>query len=268
MVNVSDMTTGRAQESGHWYAEDGSPAYEIRGANGLLRPVTLRDARKHALVPGVSSILAMEAKPQLTKWMIEQALMSALTLPRLDGESDDAFIIRAREDSKQQAKKAAARGTAIHAAIQGSFEGKPVASEDLPYVMPARNWIAQRYGLDGWMAEQSFASPRGYGGKSDLTHPTIPCVIDIKCKAFGPEKQAKELAWPEHAMQLSAYREGFGWPKADGANIFVSTQEPGLVVVREWDEDELATNWVAFRCLLKLWQIRKGYTPQLEKEAA
>lgn len=268
MLVSEHLKSGRPSEGGHYYTRDGSACYEIRGTNGVMRPVTLRDARKLNLVPGVSSILQMEAKPQLTNWMIDQALMAALTLPRLPDETDDLFIVRAKEDSKEQARKAAARGTAIHAAIQGSFEGRPNAAEDLPYVTPVHAWIAQRYGLQGWLAEQSFASPLGYGGKADLISNTVPCVIDIKCKDFGEEKQGKDLAWPEHAMQLAAYRSGFGHTKADCVNIFVSTRIPGLIRVREWDEDELVENFNAFYHLFHVWMIRKKYNPTFESKAA
>jgi hypothetical protein len=266
-VSAPEVTTGRAAEWGHWYGRDGAPAYEILGSTGI-RAVTLRDARKLGLVPGVSSILALEAKPMLVRWQVEQALMAALTLPRLPVETDEAFLERARDDSKEQAKKAAERGTHIHAAIQGSFENKPTAAEDLPFVEPARKWLAQRYGLEGWEAERSFASPMGYGGKSDLSHPKIPAVLDIKCKAFGPDKQAKDLAWPEHAMQLAAYTQGHRLAKADCLNVFVSTQVPGLVRVREWDADEITEAWDAFCCLLKLWQIRKHFNPAFTSKAA
>ena len=269
MVAVAEMTKGRASEGGHWYAQDGSAVYEVRGANGLLRSATLRDARKLNLLPGVSSILAMEAKPMLEAWKIQQALMSSMTLPRNPGEDDDTFIERARADSQEQAKKARERGTQIHAAIQGAFEGMPVTAEDLPYVEPVRAWLAQRYGLDGWSAESSFASPLGYGGKSDLLHLGLEVVADIKAKDFGEDKEAKDLAWPEHAMQLAAYRHGHGIPGAHCFNIFVSTRVPGLVRVREWDPDELTENWSAFCCLLQLWQIRKKYNPAFaSKEAA
>lgn len=261
-------TTGRASESQHWYTPSGEPAYDIRGANGAMRPVTLRDARKLGLYPGVSAILSMEAKPQLTNWLIEQALLAALTLPRIDGESHDALLQRARTDSQEQARKARERGTALHTAIQGSFEGAPTAAEDIPYVESVRAWLAQRYGLSGWQSERSFAHPLGFGGKADLIHDGIPVVIDLKCKDFGEEKEAKDLAWPEHAMQLAAYREGFSLPKADCVNVFVSTRVPGLVRVREWDENEIADNWHAFRCLLTLWQIRKTYHPHLKRDAA
>lgn len=268
MATTTEMLGGRPSEGGHFYHQDGRPCYEVVGTNGLKRPATLRDARKLNLVPGVSSILAMEAKPNLVNWQIEQALMSALTLPRLASETDDEFIVRAREDSKEQARKAAARGTAIHAAIQGSFEGKPTAAEDLPYVAGVHAWIEQRYGLHGWLAEQSFASPLGYGGKGDLVHHGIPCVADIKCKDFGEDKQGKDLAWPEHAMQLAAYRAGFNHPRADCLNIFVSTRIPGLIRVREWDEEEIIENFNAFYHLFHVWMIRKKYNPNFESKAA
>ena len=267
MVATSKMLPPRPSEGGHWYTLGGEPCYEVLGKNGM-RAATLRDARIMKLVPGVSSILALEAKPMLEAWKINQALMSALTLPRNPGESDDDFIERARADSNEQARKARDRGIAIHAALQGSFEGKPVTAEDLPYVTPVRAWLAQRYGLDGHVAEQSFASPMGYGGKADLSNISIPLVIDFKVKEFDENKSAKELAWPEHCMQLAAYRAGLAIPTADCANIFVSSKVPGLIQVREWDEEELTSNWEAFKCLLRLWQLRKSYIPTFNAEAA
>lgn len=271
MVKVSQMvevSSGRASESGHWYDRNGQPCYEVRAANGQMRPATLRDARKFGWVPGVSSICQMEHKPALVRWQIEQALMSALTLPRLEGEDDGAFLARAREDSQQQAKKAAERGTAIHAALQGYFEGQPCAAEYLPFVMPVRDYLAQRFGECEWVAESSFAHPLGYGGKCDLRDLRGLANVDFKCKDFGPEKPARELAWPEHCMQLVAYADGFGTPDATCVNIFVSTRVPGLVVTREWDPQEISENREAFRCLLRLWQLRRGYDSSFQVEQA
>lgn len=234
--------------------------YEIRSAKGDMRPVTLRDARKYGWVPGFSAIAAMEHKPQLERWKIDQALMAALTLPRLPGESDDAFIQRAREDSGEQARKAAERGTNIHAAIQGYFEDAPVAAEMLPFVSPVRDWLYKRFGSGYWIAERSFSHSLGYGGKSDLVRTIeIEVVVDFKCKDFGEEKTIKELAFPEHCMQLSSYAQGFGMTQPNCVNIFISTRKPGLIQVREWDNSEIATAWEAFQCLLKLWKIRRGY---------
>lgn len=262
-----ETTTGRASESGHFYGRDGSPVYEIRGTNGLMRPATLRDARKLGLVPGVSTILAMEAKPMLVRWQIEQALMAAITLPRRADESDDAFILRAREDAQAQAAKARDRGTEIHALVQGSFEGQKYPKEVAPFIDPIRGWISQRFGLEGWRAEHSFAHPSGYGGKSDLMNPR-GIVLDIKCKEFDQTKAAKDLAWPEHAMQLAAYADGFGFSKPDCANVFISTSVPGLIQVREWDTSEIDEAREAFGLLLRLYKIRKKYDPSFTTQEA
>ena len=61
----AEIFTGLASQSGHWYLPDGAPAYEIRGTNGKVRPVTLRDARKLNLLPSVTTIMQCAAKPQL-----------------------------------------------------------------------------------------------------------------------------------------------------------------------------------------------------------
>jgi hypothetical protein len=260
--------TPRPSEHGHWYDRAGKPVYEVRGKNGQLRAPTLRDAREMGLVPGVSSILSLEAKPMLERWKIEQALMSAITLPRLPEESDDAFILRAQEDSQQQAKKAAARGTEIHALVQGVFEGQSYPLECAPFVKPTMSWIAQRYGLEDWHAEKSFASVAGYGGKSDLTSPTRLAVVDLKCKEFGEDKQAKDLAYPEHCMQLVAYGDGFGFREFDCLNVFISTSVPGLIRVREWDDWEIEEAREAFGLLLRLWKLRRRYDGAFTKEIA
>src|SRR5436190_23373532 len=46
---------------------------------------TLRDARKLGLLPSVTNILGVITKPELTAWLQEQAVLAALTLPRLEG---------------------------------------------------------------------------------------------------------------------------------------------------------------------------------------
>lgn len=103
----------------HWYdIATGAPRYQVPNkSTGGMRDTTLRDARQLGLVPSVTTILQEANKPALINWMIDQALMAALTLPRNEGESLDDFIGRAKEDSKQQAINAAARGTEIHNAL-------------------------------------------------------------------------------------------------------------------------------------------------------
>src|SRR5210317_2569833 len=88
-------------ESGHWYTQEGEPMYTIIGANGKERNTTLRDAKKENLVPSVTTILGMIAKPSLENWKINQALNSALTLEKNESETLEEFAYRCKQDSKR-----------------------------------------------------------------------------------------------------------------------------------------------------------------------
>ena len=251
----------RAAESQHWYTTSGAPAYEIKGTNGEYRPCTLRDARKLNLVPSVTSIIRCAAAPGLELWKIQQAILAALTLPRGKDENEKAWLDRVMEDSREQAKKAAERGTQIHAAIQGHYEGVPPGPEHWEHVKATARAIEEHFGKQQWVAEKSFAHPLGFGGKADL-HCKL-AVVDVKSKEF--REDAKRLAWDEHCIQAAAYRVGLRIPLARGANAFVSTVKPGLVLIHEWKQDELELGWEMFRGLLHYWKAKNRYTPQFNE---
>jgi len=259
------ITIPRPAESGHWYTIDGLPCYEVKAKDGNLRPTTLRDARKLNLVPSVTTISKCAAAPGLENWKAQQVLLAALTLPKIEGEAEDAYIRRIMDDSRETARKAAERGTAIHAAIQGHYEGIPPHEDYWPHVKATADLIAANFGNHAWKAEESFAHPAGFGGKCDLSGQDL--VIDFKTKEFGPD-DAKRLAWDEHAMQLAAYRVGLGMPDAKCANVFISTTHPGHVALHVWAEDELLKGWQCFLALLTYWQARNGYMPVFDKAAA
>ena len=104
----------RAAESVHWYKQDGGPQYTVKAKDGSDRPTTLRDARKMDLVPSVSTVLKIAAKPGLEQWKLEQMLLAALTLPKAPDEPEKAYIARIVADSKETGKQAAEAGTRIH----------------------------------------------------------------------------------------------------------------------------------------------------------
>lgn len=253
-----------AAESMHWYARDGAPMYEVEGKSGK-RATTLRDARKFGFVPSVTTIIKSASAPALELWKAKQVMLAALTLPRNPDESDDSFCARVMQDSKEQARKAAARGTSIHAAIQGHYENEPPDEHLWQYVKGTVAVIAANCTPTVWRAEQSFAHPLGFGGKCDLH--AEEWVIDFKTKEFGPDDELK--TWDEHAMQLAAYRNGLDCnPDAECAIVYVSTTNPGVTRLLRIDEDELLRGWSMFVGLLSYWQAKAGYFPAEWKAAA
>lgn len=259
---MTDQKIGRPAEGGYWYDRHGNQVYELRGANGKMRAPTLRDARQLGLLPGVSSILRGAAAPGLERWKQQQVLLAALTLTRQEGETEDAWLDRILDDSKQQAIKAAERGKRIHAVIQNHYQGAAPTEDYWPYVKGVADEVGSFFGQPEWKAEGAFVSRLGYGGKIDLTAPGI--VLDFKTKEFKLDARSrvdKELAWDDHLIQLCGYAIGlYGEDsKARLANVFVSVTQPGLVYVKEWTPDEIARGKNMFLCLLAYWKAKSRY---------
>jgi len=102
------------------------------------------------------------------------------------------------------------------------------------------------------VSHEAMSQPTRIKGKSSSIR-----VIDFKTKEFTDPKKVE--AYDEHLMQLAAYRIGLNLPKARCANVFVSVTEPGLVVVKEWEQEELERGWVMFESLLNYWQAKNKH---------
>ena len=255
-----------AAESLHWYDRAGNPAYTVKAKDGSDRPATLRDARKLNLVPSVTSVIRCASAPGLERWKVQQAILAALTLPKVEGEDEGAYLSRILRDSQEQARKAAARGTDIHAAIQGFYQDETPREDYRKHVNAAvctvNSWHDSPLGR--WTAERSFSHALGFGGKVDLS-----CgngVVDFKTKEFDTTADLK--TWDEHAMQLAAYRHGLGLEKARCAIVYVSTTVPGLAKLIEIPEEELQRGWTCFYSLLHFWQAKNSYRSAFERLAA
>jgi hypothetical protein len=209
-----------------------------------------------SLVPSVTTILNVAAKPGLERWKQEQLLLAALTLPRAPDEDEKSFIDRVVVDSKEQGKKAAERGTRIHEAVESFYNGIMLA-EMVDYQVGVYREIEEAYNVTHFEPEKAFAHELGFGGKVDLHSKEANLVLDIKSKEFTDPKKVD--AYDEHMMQLAAYRVGLGLPTAVCANVFVSATQPGLVVIKEWSQEDLARGWEMFQSLLKFWQIKNQH---------
>lgn len=255
---MSDFATA----GGHWYRLDnGEPCYTIVGKNGKERPTTLRDARALALVPSVTGIIRCAAAPQLEKWKRNQLLLSALTLPRIDGETEEAWLARVEQDWQEEGRAAADRGTQIHAAIEQHFRGEIPDEEMFPYVMSAKDAILAHCGEQAWSSERSFAHFDGYGGKTDLH--SQEWVIDVKTK----DPPFPDKLYDEHLMQLAAYRRGLNVQNARCAILYVGRYEPTATLV-EAPPEAIERGAAMFSAMLGYWQAKNSYAPVALRVAA
>lgn len=267
---VSAPTGGKRaqQDSGHWYTTAGAPAYEQRTGNGGVRPTDLRDARKYGLVPSVTTVLSVLAKPALTTWLVDQGIMAALTLPRIDGESERAFLDRVRADSKAQAIAAAEEGTRIHDALESALKRESFPEKYQPHVAAVERELQRLFPeVRDWVAEASFAHPLGFGGKVDLHSPSTGIVCDYKGKD-GDFSDGKKLAFDQH-YQLAAYNRGLGLRPNVCANLFVSRTHAGCVASHVWSQADVDHGWAVFDSCLEVWKHLKKFDPAfIASEAA
>lgn len=275
----------------HWYDKDGNPKYTIKGVNGKIRPTTLRDARKLNLVPSVTTIMSVEDKPGLLTWKQQQLLKACIADPFDEEMYDEDFWKRkVITESELIGKSAADKGTIIHDALESwiktetyknieNFSGDYSLSD---FVDPVAEFLIERFmGVD-WVAEASFASSLGFGGKIDLhSRPTKdrrPIVLDYKTKDTDDRK--KLVAYDQHHMQTAAYAKGleeigafvipgeeqeteqisYNAEAAERYNLFISTHVPGMYELTE--STDFQREFGMFSNLLQFWQLKNNYVPE------
>jgi hypothetical protein len=264
---------------GHYYQPDGTAAH-FMGSGGS--PTTLREARKHGLVPSVTEVLGILAKRQLEEWKRKQTFLAAIRLP----DEDRARLLRMSErveadeapepsdgawfkavwrqverEASRIAQDAAAEGQAIHEAIEASFASKPYPSRFRPHVSAVHQTLSDNFGgVPDWEVECSFAHSSGFGGKMDIRSRSLCVIGDHKGVAVAPDEE-KKLDYDQH-WQLGGYAEGIDMPEScRGFNLFISRTHPGHVRFHEWAPEKMAQGREVFRCALKTWQAIKGFRP-------
>jgi hypothetical protein len=248
-------------ESGHWYTQEGDPMYTVIGANGKERNTTLRDAKKDKLVPSVTTVLGMIAKPSLENWKINQALNSAMTLEKDVLESVEEFAYRCKIDSKKIGQEAAKKGTEIHAMIERGFLGE----EETETYCVIKNYLNDNFPDEEWIAEASFCADLGYGGKIDL-YSKSGIFVDFKTKDNLEGKDPAKLVYDEHGMQLSAYAQGCGFNDVERVSIFVDREDTELIACHIWDRDTQKKHTEMFNSILQYWKLVKNYDSSNTKE--
>lgn len=244
-----------AKDSTHWYDRSGKPVYQVAGADGRMISPDLRHARKLGLLPGVTGVLKVQSAPGLVNWMLDQALLSALTLPRVEGESLDDFKARAKRDSSETGRKAADRGSELHTALELAVCGKTFDQQFYPHVEAVDNAL-RAVGVDflSGDAEHSFAHPLGFGGKNDWHSKRQGVLLDYKSK---PRIDGRKLAYDEHIQQLAACAMGL-CPASRLLSVFVGIEDRRVEVV-PWTPADAAHGWEMFKAALKLWQLKNRY---------
>lgn len=284
----------RQEKSSHYYLKDGTPFYEVPNASrgdGTMRAVKITDAFKAGAYRSVTNVLGVLDKPGLDAWKQEQCVLSALTLPRLDGEDEHAFAERVMQDSDEQSKKARDAGTRLHelAAAWLTTGNIPGPDSEARLLAPFQAWCQSNLNpaaplvmpAESVMLNHDY----GYAGRVDwparMADGSI-AIIDAKTQDVKIDKKKgtpKPEFYDEWAMQLAAYSRSIF---ADGSypppmpwrliSMVIDRTQPGCYI-KEWTDPanplpSAEPHFQAFIHTARVWTYLKGGTPGIDLKAA
>jgi hypothetical protein len=257
----------------HWYDVDGNPRHFVPNmSKGGTRPTTIKDAKKLGLFPSITSIIGILEKQQLKNWQFNQIALASIRAPKQPDETEEYYCQRIQDEAFAQVQDAADLGTRIHASIDAALEEPDkVDPEMVPYVQPAMDWLRNEAEIEPIEREVSLVSRQyGYAGTVDFVgwaKNRTPVVLDWKTRKTQPGKPVKPF--DGQMMQIAGY--GFCYWGEDtpffGANVVISTTEPGRVEILRYTPAELKESMEAFKHLCCVWRHMKGYDPRLPGES-
>jgi hypothetical protein len=283
LMAAQEPKQGKFGDSQHWYSMDGKPAHDQpnKSKPGEFRPTTLRDARSQNLLPSVSSILAVMAKPGLNGWMKEQVAEAALEVAWRTAATASEFVDVVLQEAESRMTKARDLGTEIHGAIERYLDEVRKLQTDPKYPFLKGYEYAHQECVQGAVAalkdlgvwgqpfevEKTFASPLGYGGTVDFRIEGL--IVDFK----AVDSLEKRLTYIDRCAQLCAYCIPNMSPLSTLrqerlVNLFISTSEPGKYLIHEWSTEDKEHGWNLFQACYELWVISNKYDPRKLSQTA
>ena len=233
-----------------------------------LRPTRITDVKKwwgagRNVLPSVTTIQNILAKPALTNWLIDEHLKQAFDA-KTQAISEGDYISTVKKLARKEMDKAPTAGSDIHKLLDDHCKGKLPTDHPMRQLCESVNrLIAAKTKQREWQSEVNFVSNEGYGGQIDLCNPEW--IIDYKTKQTADKFKPKKMAFDNHVQQLSAYRKGiknsgknYWQPLARCANVYICLED-GQIDFHEHSEQELDRGWNIFKHSLAIWQLQNGY---------
>lgn len=294
------MAIVKSTGNSHWYSRTGIPTYEVpyaetnKAKRGQFRSTTLTDARKMDLLPSVTNILDVKAKPALINWKLEWAIISAITSQQQEGESMEEWAERIARDAEEIASSAAKFGSRVHQSIEDYLvQGEITVDEEIvPYFENWMAWAQDNLDLSGAIFSERVVVGDGYAGRADLkARPKLGSpfyqqivdaghnaedygTIDFKTRRWKVEegKKSKPALYDSDPSQLAAYLSAdismASEEEADDcsswvASVLINSEVPTEpIFVKVWSEAEIEKGMKVFRACQELWVLDRDYDPR------
>lgn len=251
---------------GHWYNLEGESCHTVIGKNGKERGTNVTDARKLGLVPSVTTIMDIQAKPALIMWLQNQLIEACINTPFYSAlwgkEEYKKYLIG---ESKRVGKEAADRGNTIHDKLEKwALNGFAKDTGD-PEIQQAVDLIHQEFPGYQFYPERSFAHKDGFGGRVDLYGVSVGpkdrveyVIIDYKTKDKNSDKDM--VQYDDHRIQLAAYQVGLQLPKNTRRfNLFISVHPDAIGMCKLIECKQFDRYIDLFYALKEVWQLKNKY---------
>lgn len=253
----------------HWYSADGHPCHSQEKKDGTFRKTHLGDARKLALLPSVTGILNVLAKPGLEHWRGTEYILATLRHPFREGMPDRAWVSEVKEKAMEQVDTAKSLGSLVHDALEMAIVGEPVATDLKMYVDPVLAWVKERNITIAEREEIVVSHEHGYAGKADVFFTWGKNGLGILDYKTRKTKRGEKIeSYDGEAMQLAAYAAAhYGEANLGNvlaANVIISTTEPGRMEIIK--HEDLEDEFEAFKACCTLWRHLKSYDPRRNGE--
>jgi len=261
--------------SQHWYDRLGNSAHQVPAKKGGMKATTIRDAKALGLLPSVTTVLSVLAKPQLERWKLEQVAFAAyakLTQP-IAFANKEAFAQVVVEEAFEPVSEAADLGTAIHAAIEAWGRDESYDPAMGEYVDAVQRWLTDN-GCELIEQELRLVSlEHGFAGTTDAVFRKGDKLGILDFKSRKTKVGVPCEPWDTEPMQIAAYSVAKWGDDLSrmlegriGCNVYISTTEPGRVEGVFYDTARMDSEWDAFQAALTLWRHVKQYDPRVRRE--
>jgi hypothetical protein len=231
--------------------------------SGIVLTGGLREARKVDGVPSVTTVLNVLDKSGLTEWKIKQGILAALTLPKIQDETDEDYLKRILLDSKEHSKNAADMGTEIHNFIENYLKKKIKlfqSHQDTDYVWTnITNWIDENIGKIFGVEEVVICPNLAVAGRYDCYCMTMEgqTLIDWKTQAV---KKDKPIFYEEWTYQLGGLHLIMNADITQHWSVVISAAKDtlGNIYVKKWSYDEIIKGMQIFNYCLQIFKLQKN----------
>jgi len=258
---------GHGGEGTHWYNAKGEACFEVLKADGKgYKKTTVREARRDNLFPGITGCLAMQAAPELNRWLENGLIDAAGENPKDWDEDHKAYRNRIKRIGGAKSHQARSVGTCIHKAGEQVMQGVPSSEIDPEWYEFGHGIVtamATRFPGATWEAEKSFAHTLGYACTLDAISSDAGIIVDYKGK--DDDKVLTATGFSSNIQQLAAQREAAGMPQARCFNLFFSREVPGHIKFVEYSEEQLQHAWEEAKLLVRLKCLTTNHFPTIEK---